>query len=33
LDDVSGLAREHGLMMAERIAMPANNLVLIFTKM
>ena len=32
LDDVSGLAREHGLIMAERIAMPANNLLLIFTK-
>ena len=32
LDDVSALAAQHGLTLAERIAMPANNLVLIFRK-
>lgn len=30
LDDVSALAAQHGLTLAERIAMPANNLVLVF---
>jgi hypothetical protein len=32
LDDVSALAAQHGLVLAERIAMPANNLILIFQK-
>jgi len=32
LDDVAALAAKHGLALAERIAMPANNLVLIFQK-
>ena len=32
LDDVSVLANQHGLVLAERIAMPANNLVVIFRK-
>ncbi len=32
LDDVAALAAQHGLALAERIAMPANNLVLIFQK-
>jgi len=32
LDDVSALAAQHGLTLAERIAMPANNLVLMFRK-
>jgi hypothetical protein len=32
LDDVSALASQHGLILAERIAMPANNLVVIFRK-
>jgi SAM-dependent methyltransferase len=30
LDGVAALAREHGLALAERIAMPANNLSLVF---
>ncbi len=33
LDDVAALANQHGLMLAERIAMPANNLVVIFKKL
>jgi hypothetical protein len=32
LDDVCALARRQGLALAERIAMPANNLVVIFRK-
>jgi hypothetical protein len=32
LDDVTALANQHGLVLAERIAMPANNLVVIFKK-
>jgi hypothetical protein len=32
LDDVSALAGRYGLLLAERIAMPANNLVVIFRK-
>lgn len=32
LDDVTALAARHGLMLVERIAMPANNLSLIFRK-
>jgi hypothetical protein len=32
LDDVTVLANQHGLVLAERIAMPANNLVVIFRK-
>jgi SAM-dependent methyltransferase len=32
LDDVIGLAAAHGLALTERIAMPANNLSLIFRK-
>lgn len=32
LDDVTALAARHGLTLAERIAMPANNLSLIFRK-
>ena len=32
LDDVSALAGQYGLLLAERIAMPANNLVLVFKK-
>lgn len=32
LDDVTALAARHGLMLAERIAMPANNLSVIFRK-
>jgi hypothetical protein len=32
LDDVKTLAAEHGLILAERIAMPANNLSLIFRR-
>lgn len=32
VDDVSALAREHCLTLVERIAMPANNLILIFKK-
>jgi len=32
LDDVSALASQHGLVLAERIATPANNLVVIFRK-
>jgi hypothetical protein len=30
LDEVAALARRHGLALAERIAMPANNLSLVF---
>jgi hypothetical protein len=32
LDDVAGVAAEHGLQLAERIAMPANNLTVVFRK-
>jgi cyclopropane fatty-acyl-phospholipid synthase-like methyltransferase len=32
LDDVVALAQRHGLRLAERIAMPANNLTLVFVK-
>ena len=32
LDDVVALAARHGLSLAERIAMPANNLTLVFAK-
>jgi len=32
LDDVSALAARHGLILAERIAKPANNRVLTFRK-
>jgi SAM-dependent methyltransferase len=32
LEDVASVAAEHGLQMAERIAMPANNLTLVFRK-
>jgi hypothetical protein len=32
LEDVSALAKRHGLALAERIVMPANNLVVIFRK-
>ena len=32
LDDVTALASRHGLRLAERIAMPANNLTLVFVK-
>lgn len=32
LDDVTALAARHGLTLAERIAMPANNLSLVFRK-
>jgi hypothetical protein len=32
LDDVTALATQHGLTLAERIAMPANNLVLVFRR-
>ena len=32
LDEVAALAAQHGLVLAERIAMPANNLVLVFRK-
>jgi hypothetical protein len=32
LDDVSALGARHGLHLAERIAMPANNLALVFRK-
>ncbi len=32
LEDVAGLAQEQGLRLAERIAMPANNLALVFRK-
>lgn len=32
LDDVTALAATHGLELAERIAMPANNLALVFRK-
>jgi SAM-dependent methyltransferase len=32
LDDVVALALRHGLRLAERVAMPANNLTLVFVK-
>lgn len=32
LEDVAALAAEHGLRLAERIAMPANNLIVVFEK-
>jgi hypothetical protein len=32
LDDVARLASEHGLHLAERVAMPANNLTLVFCR-
>jgi len=32
LDDVTALASRHGLKLSERIAMPANNLTLVFRK-
>jgi SAM-dependent methyltransferase len=32
LNDLTALGAEHGLSLAERIAMPANNLVLVFRK-
>lgn len=32
LDDVSALANQHGFALAERMAMPANNLFVIFNK-
>jgi len=32
LEDVTALASRHGLRLAERIAMPANNLTLVFVK-
>jgi hypothetical protein len=32
LDEVASLAAQHGLTLAERIAMPANNLILMFRK-
>jgi SAM-dependent methyltransferase len=32
LDEVSALARQHGLILGERIALPANNLFLAFRK-
>ena len=32
LDEVSELARQHGLGFVERVAMPANNLSLIFRR-
>lgn len=32
LDDVAALAASHGLVLAERIAMPANNLSLVFRR-
>jgi len=32
LDDVTALAARHGLRLAERVAMPANNLSLVFRK-
>lgn len=32
LEDVTALAAAHGLMLAERIAMPANNLSLVFRR-
>ena len=32
LDEVVALAAGHGLVLAERIAMPANNLTLVFAK-
>jgi hypothetical protein len=32
LEDVAALAAAHGLSLAERIAMPANNLSLVFRK-
>ena len=32
LDDVAGVAAQHGLLFAERIDIPANNLILVFRK-
>ena len=32
LDDLAALARRHGLRAAERLQMPANNQMLIYTK-
>ena len=32
LEDVTALAARHGLSLGERVAMPANNLALVFTK-
>ena len=32
VDAVAALAADHGLTLSERIAMPANNLVLVFRK-
>jgi len=32
LDAVAALASEHGLALAERVAMPANNLSLVFQR-
>jgi len=32
LDEVAMLARQHGLVLAERVAMPANNLSLVFQR-
>jgi SAM-dependent methyltransferase len=32
LDEVAALAQTHGLTLAERIAMPANNLIVVFEK-
>ena len=32
LDDLTALGASHGLGLSERIAMPANNLVLVFRK-
>ena len=32
LGDVAALAAQHGLTLAERVAMPANNLVLVFLR-
>jgi hypothetical protein len=32
LDDMTALASEHGMILSERITMPANNLALFFRK-
>jgi Protein of unknown function (DUF938) len=32
LDEVAALARRHGLALEERVAMPANNLSLMFRR-
>jgi hypothetical protein len=32
LDEVAALARRHGLALEERIAMPANNLSVVFRR-